>query len=94
MTKFLIRQLHLVVASGAGAASQQAIGVAVVGGMTAATIMSLLFTSVFYVVMQRLSGQRKMKPVKEPKIAADAKPALLKHSINSQISNQKKGVST
>ncbi len=51
--------LPLVVASGAGAASRQAIGLAVVGGMAAATIMSLLFTPVFYVVMQRLSEFRK-----------------------------------
>jgi HAE1 family hydrophobic/amphiphilic exporter-1 len=54
--------MPLVVASGAGAASRQAIGLAVVGGMAAATIMSLLFTPVFYVVMQRLSEFRK-KPV-------------------------------
>jgi len=47
--------MPLVVASGAGAASQQAIGVAVVGGMIAATVMSLLFTPAFYVAMQRLS---------------------------------------
>jgi HAE1 family hydrophobic/amphiphilic exporter-1 len=53
--------MPLVVASGAGAASQQAIGTAVVGGMIAATFMSLLFTPVFYVVMQRLSGWRKKK---------------------------------
>lgn len=53
--------MPLVVASGAGAASQQAIGTAVVGGMIAATIMSLLFTPVFYVVMQRLSGIGKKK---------------------------------
>ncbi|MFB3099965.1 MAG: efflux RND transporter permease subunit, partial [Gammaproteobacteria bacterium] len=51
--------MPLVVASGAGAASQQAIGIAVVGGMIAATIMSLSFTPVFYVVMQRLSEFRK-----------------------------------
>jgi HAE1 family hydrophobic/amphiphilic exporter-1 len=55
--------MPLVVASGAGAASQQAIGTAVVGGMIAATIMSLLFTPVFYVVMQRLSGIGKKKEV-------------------------------
>jgi len=48
--------MPLVVAAGAGAASRQAIGTAVVGGMVAATVMSLLFTPVFYVVMQRLSG--------------------------------------
>jgi len=51
--------MPLVVASGAGAASQQAIGAAVVGGMIAATIMSVTFTPVFYVVMQRLSEFRK-----------------------------------
>jgi HAE1 family hydrophobic/amphiphilic exporter-1 len=47
--------MPLVVAAGAGAASQQAIGTAVVGGMVAATIMSVTFTPVFYVVMKRLS---------------------------------------
>jgi len=50
--------MPLVVASGAGAASQQAIGTAVVGGMVAATIMSLSFTPVFYVVMKRLGESR------------------------------------
>jgi len=71
--------MPLVVAAGAGAASQQAIGTAVVGGMIAATFMSLLFTPVFFVVMQKLSGFRKKKPEDEetsPKVTADAKPAL------------------
>ena len=58
--------MPLVIASGAGAASRQAIGTAVVGGMAAATIMSLLFTPVFYVVMQRLSEFRKKKEEKVP----------------------------
>ena len=44
----------LLVASGAGAASRQSIGTAVVGGMIAATLMSLGFTPVFYRVMQGL----------------------------------------
>ncbi|GAB4224967.1 MAG: multidrug efflux RND transporter permease subunit [Kiloniellaceae bacterium] len=59
--------MPLVVAAGAGAASRQAIGTAVVGGMLAATIMSLTFTPGFYVIMQRLAelaGKRKKK--KEP----------------------------
>jgi len=47
--------MPLVIASGAGAASRHAIGIAVVGGMAAATIFSLTFTPVFYVIMQRLS---------------------------------------
>ena len=51
--------MPLVIAAGAGAASRQAVGTAVVGGMLAATIMSLLFTPVFYLVMQRLSEIRR-----------------------------------
>ena len=56
--------MPLVVASGAGAASQQAIGLAVVGGMVAATVMSLTFTPVFYVVMKRL-GEKRESPAKD-----------------------------
>jgi HAE1 family hydrophobic/amphiphilic exporter-1 len=58
--------MPLVVAFGAGSASQQAIGVAIVGGMTAATIMSLSFTPVFYVVMRRLAEPRKQPPRSAP----------------------------
>ena len=47
--------MPLMVASGAGAASRQAIGTAVVGGVIAAVYMSLIFTPVFYAVMQKLS---------------------------------------
>ena len=63
MTAFssILGFMPLVVAAGAGAASRQAIGTAVVGGMIAAIIMSLIFTPVFYVVMQRLS-EYKRKP--------------------------------
>ena len=60
--------MPLVVAAGAGAASRQAIGTAVVGGMAAATVMSLLFTPVFYVVMQKLSGLLKSKSGTEPAV--------------------------
>jgi HAE1 family hydrophobic/amphiphilic exporter-1 len=58
--------MPLVIASGAGAASRQAIGTAVVGGMLAATVMSLVFTPVFYVVMQSLS--ERMRRVKSPPV--------------------------
>jgi len=61
MTAFssILGFMPLVIASGAGAASRQAIGTAVVGGMAAAVIMSLIFTPVFYVVMQGLSEWRR-----------------------------------
>jgi HAE1 family hydrophobic/amphiphilic exporter-1 len=58
--------MPLVVASGAGAASRQAIGTAVVGGMIAATIMSLVFTPVFYVVMQSLSERLRRSMTRAP----------------------------
>jgi HAE1 family hydrophobic/amphiphilic exporter-1 len=64
--------MPLVVASGAGAASQQAIGLAVVGGMVAATVMSLTFTPAFYVVMKRL-GEKGEEPAQEA--AAENKAA-------------------
>jgi HAE1 family hydrophobic/amphiphilic exporter-1 len=46
--------LPLLVSSGAGAASRQAVGNAVVGGMIAATIFSLVFVPSFFVVYQSL----------------------------------------
>jgi HAE1 family hydrophobic/amphiphilic exporter-1 len=64
--------MPLVIASGAGAASRQAIGTAVVGGMIAATIMSIIFTPVFYVVMQKLSEIGKKRPKKVPDVPEKA----------------------
>jgi len=60
MTAFssILGFLPLLFASGAGAASRQAVGNAVVGGMIAATIFSLLFVPSFFVVFRRLSERR------------------------------------
>jgi len=62
--------MPLVVAAGAGAASRQAIGTAVVGGMIAATFMSVIFTPVFYVIMQGLGerGRKKKERAVEPAV--------------------------
>ena len=49
---FLLGVVPLVVASGAGAASQKAIGNAVFGGMLFATTFGVLFIPVLYVIMQ------------------------------------------
>jgi len=70
MTAFssILGFMPLVIASGAGAASRQAIGTAVVGGMIAAVAMSLIFTPVFYVVMQRLSERGANRKKKSPAI--------------------------
>ena len=57
MTAFssILGFLPLLTASGAGAASRQAVGNAVVGGMMAATFFSLMFVPTFFVVFQSLS---------------------------------------
>jgi HAE1 family hydrophobic/amphiphilic exporter-1 len=57
MTAFssILGFMPLLIASGAGAASRQAVGNAVVGGMCAATVFSLLFVPTFFVVFCSLS---------------------------------------
>ena len=52
---FILGVVPLMKAQGAGAASQQAIGTVVFGGMLASTILAIPFVPVFYVLMQRLS---------------------------------------
>ncbi len=51
---FVCGVLPMVVASGAGAQSQQALGTGVMGGMIAVVILALLMVPVFFVVVQRL----------------------------------------
>ena len=60
MTAFssILGFLPLLVASGAGAASRQAVGNAVVGGMIAATLFSLLFVPTFFVLFRLISERR------------------------------------
>jgi HAE1 family hydrophobic/amphiphilic exporter-1 len=50
---FILGVFPLVIASGAGAASRQALGTAVFGGMIAATFLSLVFVPCFYVLLNR-----------------------------------------
>jgi multidrug efflux pump len=49
---FILGVLPLVVASGAGAASQRAIGTGVMGGMIGATILGVFFVPIFFVVIR------------------------------------------
>jgi HAE1 family hydrophobic/amphiphilic exporter-1 len=52
---FILGVLPLVLAQGAGAAGQRALGTAVFGGMIASTVLSVFFVPVFYVVFQGIS---------------------------------------
>jgi HAE1 family hydrophobic/amphiphilic exporter-1 len=61
---FILGVVPLVIASGAGSASRQALGTAVFGGMIAATVFNGTFTPVFYAFFQGLSerlGRRRAK---------------------------------
>jgi HAE1 family hydrophobic/amphiphilic exporter-1 len=51
--------LPLVFAAGAGAGSMQAIGTALLGGMVTGTILVVLFTPLFYVLIEKMFGKRK-----------------------------------
>ncbi len=55
---FILGVVPLMKAVGAGAASQQAIGTVVFGGMIASTLLAIPFVPVFYVITQRLSEKR------------------------------------
>jgi multidrug efflux pump len=50
---FILGMIPLFIASGAGAASRQAVGTGVMGGMIVATVLGIFFTPVFYVAARR-----------------------------------------
>jgi multidrug efflux pump len=52
---FILGVVPLALASGAGSASQNAIGLGVIGGMLAATSVAIFFVPLFYVAMQRFT---------------------------------------
>jgi hydrophobic/amphiphilic exporter-1 (mainly G- bacteria), HAE1 family len=52
---FILGMIPLAIASGAGAAGQQVLGTAVLGGMISATLFNNLFVPPFYAILQGLS---------------------------------------
>ncbi|MBI9075549.1 MAG: efflux RND transporter permease subunit [Desulfatibacillum sp.] len=70
--------LPLVLANGAGAGAQIAIGTSVLGGMVTGTILVTLFTPLFYVIIAKLFIPRKSLALKHPTIMenASAEPEL------------------
>ena len=57
---FILGVMPMAIATGAGSASQNAIGIGVVGGMFAATFLAIFFVPMFFITIQRLT---KKKPV-------------------------------
>ena len=59
---FILGVVPLVIATGAGATSQRAIGTGVLGGMLSATILGVLFVPVFFVWTLSVFERRKAQP--------------------------------
>src|SRR5262249_1640801 len=58
---FVLGVVPLLTASGAGAASQQALGTVVFGGMLASTLVAIPFVPAFYVIMERFDEWREKR---------------------------------
>ncbi|NBD20796.1 efflux RND transporter permease subunit [Aquabacterium fontiphilum] len=63
---FILGVLPLVIASGAGSASQRAIGTGVMGGMISATLLAVFLVPVFFVVVRRVFPGRPQPRTQEP----------------------------
>jgi multidrug efflux pump len=68
---FALGVVPLMLARGASAETQHAIGTGVFGGMISATVLAVLFVPVFYVVVMRRFGSRKKKVVTTATEAAE-----------------------
>ena len=71
---FILGVVPLVIASGAGAASRQALGTAVFAGMIAATLFNGTFVPVFYTVFQGLSERLTRKSRRDASAEVTSKP--------------------
>jgi multidrug efflux pump len=58
---FILGVVPLAIATGAGSAAQNSIGIGVLGGMLTATALGIFFVPSFFVIVRRLSGGAKPK---------------------------------
>ncbi|MCL6708454.1 efflux RND transporter permease subunit [Pseudomonas sp. R2.Fl] len=58
---FILGVLPLAIATGAGSAAQNSIGIGVLGGMMAATLLGIFFVPSFFVVIRSMVGREKRK---------------------------------
>jgi len=72
---FILGVVPLALATGAGAASQRAIGIGVIGGMLSATLLGVIFVPIFFVwVLSRFT--RKKKPASPNETLAPVAPQV------------------
>ncbi|MDH1628350.1 multidrug efflux RND transporter permease subunit [Shewanella xiamenensis] len=63
---FILGVVPLALASGAGAASQQALGTGVIGGMLSATVLGVIFAPIFFVAVLGLFNAKKAEQTTQP----------------------------
>ncbi len=66
---FILGVVPLVLASGAGAASQRSLGTGVIGGMLSATVLGVVFVPIFFVWVLSLFARR--KPAQAPAVTLE-----------------------
>jgi multidrug efflux pump len=78
---FILGVLPLAISTGAGSASQRAIGTGVMGGMFTATVLAVFFVPIFFVVVRRLfpGGHEAPHSTALSSPATDAVAAKLNH---------------
>ena len=64
---FILGVTPLALADGAGSASQNAIGIGVMGGMIAATFIATLFVPLFFVALQRITHRKRSSDQETPR---------------------------
>ncbi len=64
---FILGVTPLAISSGAGSSAQNAIGIAVIGGMLSATLISIIFVPAFYILIQSLAKKTKSNSGSEDK---------------------------
>jgi multidrug efflux pump len=69
---FILGVVPLVIASGASAKSQQALGTGVLGGMIAATVLAIFWVPIFFVVVMRAFGGGEKSETTREKAAVEA----------------------
>jgi len=79
---FILGVVPLVIASGAGAASQQSLGTGVIGGMLSATVLGLVFVPIFFVSVLSLASRGGTVRSPSPMGAPTAAPPALTHTPN------------
>jgi multidrug efflux pump len=77
---FVLGVVPLVISTGAGSASQNAIGTGVAGGMISGTVLAVFLVPVFYVVIRRLTRRKAAAENPESNPPAEPQPGELSHA--------------